>query len=291
MCSLIAIPSVSVRANKVAYYTRFEGGRRRMSRLEREYLRSLKTYEVAKSKNELSKKSASRLREYIQLLCACAATKRVFSAERKKWFSFKVNFVTLTLQSAQVHSDRVIHNKIFREFIRAWKRQDNNLLYVWKAEAQANGNIHYHLLTNSFIHWRDLRNMWNYYCNKLGYCDRSNSADPNSTDIHSVKSLKNIASYCIKYMTKKNEGKRTIKIRKWHCSTALLTPHPVLEGEDNSTIESYTRLFNSGARIYVSDYVTCFFPNDAQFSKAEYLYSIRRQWIDKVKRLNRNLLE
>ena len=150
----------------------------------------------------LSYKARQRIHTYTQYLVDTAKKKRVYSKTDNKWFSFYVNFVTLTLPSSQIHTDTEIHNTVFKAFIRAWKAKEPGLMYIYKAEVQDNGNLHYHLTTNAYIHHADLRNMWNYYCNKLGYIDRAKTKDPNSTDVHSVKNVKKLAEYIGKYMAK-----------------------------------------------------------------------------------------
>jgi len=152
----------------------------------------------------VSSKQANRIRYYTNLLIDASKSKKVFQKSTKKWYSFKVNLITLTLPSPQQHTDKEIHEKVFKEFIRAWKRSNPSLLYIYKAEVQDNGNLHYHLTTNSYIHHASLRNMWNYYCNKLGYIDRCSVSDPNSTDVHAVKNINNLAAYMVAYMSKKD---------------------------------------------------------------------------------------
>ena len=177
--------------------------------------------------NELSYKARQRIQQYVTYLVDSAQKKRVYCATEKKWFSFRVNFVTLTLPSKQCHTDREIHNKCFKEFIRAWKRQEPNLLYIYKAETQANGNLHYHLTTNAFIHHRTLRNMWNLYVNKLGYVDRYKGSDPNSTDVHAVKNIRNLAAYMGKYLTKNDKTRRAPEMKLWDCSTPIKNVRPI----------------------------------------------------------------
>ena len=101
--------------------------------------------------------------------------------------------------------------------------------YVWRAEYQKNGNIHFHILVNHYMCWRELQYRWNRIINKLGYVDRyqenmknwhkegfkvrpellgkwdakaqlkawkegekMNWRSPNSTDIHSIQNISNI---------------------------------------------------------------------------------------------------
>ena len=117
-----------------------------------------------------------------------------------------------------MHTDREFHNKIFKDFIRALKRRHSSLLYIYRAETQENGNLHYHLVTNTFIHWRDLRDLWNYYLRQNGYKKHD---DANSTDVHSLKNVVNPAAYIAKYITKQDDSRRKVGIKIWDCSKAL----------------------------------------------------------------------
>lgn len=97
-------------------------------------------------------------------------------------------FITLTLPSPQVHDDRVINRKCLQPFILYLKRHHGITHYFWRAEAQENGNVHYHVLTDRYIDARDLQVAWNRCVNVLGYEDRyyegSGKVSPPSTDIH-----------------------------------------------------------------------------------------------------------
>ena len=164
--------------------------------------------------DKLSYKASNRLRDAINVLVDTAKPKRLYSKDLNAYFRFRVNFITLTLPSAQVHPDKEIHNTIFKDFIRTWKRSNPSLLYVYKAEVQDCGNLHYHLSTNSFIHYKKLRKWWNRCCNLLGYVDRCSTKDPNSTDVHAIKNVKNFAGYMCAYVTKKDLYKKPLKV--WH---------------------------------------------------------------------------
>lgn len=49
----------------------------------------------------------------------------------------------------------------------------------------------------------------------------SNWLEPNSTDVHGVKNIRNLGAYLADYMAKKEEGKDTIAGRVWGCSYSL----------------------------------------------------------------------
>lgn len=289
--SLIGIPCTSVKSNYVALYTRFEGVNRRRRNKMQKLLTAQQAYDSSKEEEALSRKASARLRAVITTLSVIAKRKRVYSAEQDCFFSFRLNFITLTLPSKQIHGDKEIHSRIFCEFIRAWKRKAKDLLYVWKAETQQNGNLHYHLITDTYIHHLQLRRMWNFYCEKLKYCTRSSSKDPNSTDVHAVKNIKNIAAYAIKYMCKKAEGRRVPDIRKWYCSKALLLPVERLEGSTAASNKDIGTLINEGGRVWQNDFCTCIFFTREQIAKTKIFSKVLLKHFERIRQYNRNQTE
>ena len=158
-----------------------------------------------------SKAAKARLLSSIDYLIYTAKWKTVFVKKTATKFRYKVNFITLTLPSAQIHNDKEIIKTILTPFLEAWQKRRVGLLYVWKAEVQDNGNIHFHILSNSFYHYLRLKRDWNRAVNKLGYVDRSTSADPNSTDVHALGGKKDLGLYLASYMSKKDIYKKSLK--------------------------------------------------------------------------------
>lgn len=83
--------------------------------------------------------------------------------------------------------------------------------YIWRAEAQENGNIHFHITTDVYIPQMGLRKDWNSCCDILGYTTRfeikHGHREPNSTDVHSVKHVRSLVSYLAKYLGKNRQCK------------------------------------------------------------------------------------
>lgn len=88
--------------------------------------------------------------------------------DKGEWIDGKMlcTFVTLTLPAEQRHTDRQICHHLINPFF-VWARKVKGVrYYIWKKELQANGNIHYHIIWDKAVNWRDIRNEWNKLCNK-----------------------------------------------------------------------------------------------------------------------------
>jgi hypothetical protein len=167
-----------------------------------------------------------RLKRAIQLIVATAVPKTAMNFKLNKEFKFKLNFITLTLPCRQgAHTDKEIKAKVLDVWIKAARRRFNLGSYIWRAERQKNGNLHFHLVTDCYIPYDQLRDTWNDRLNALGYIDeferKHGHRHPNSTDVHAIKQVRNLAAYFTKYMAK---GERTVEElynvpwarKKWH---------------------------------------------------------------------------
>lgn len=190
----------------------------------------------------VSQKARRRISCAIDWMLYLSTDKSFYSPKHKKRFNFKLNFVTLTLASKQQHPDQVIKSQLLNQFLIELKRDFNVDNYIWRAESQKNDNIHFHLITDKFIPWSQLRKSWNRIQEKLGYVSayrkemeawhnggfrarpelfkrwslqqqkqayktghKGNWSNPNSTDIHSVTKVKNLSAYISKYMAKETD--------------------------------------------------------------------------------------
>ena len=118
---------------------------------------------------KISYKANKRIEKALSWLLYMAKSKRVYDAELQKSFTFKMNFITLTLPSIQQHDDSYLNKHLLKPFIRLMRDKFGLTHYIWKAETQGNGNIHWHLTVNKFIHYKHIRHYWNILLNKLGY--------------------------------------------------------------------------------------------------------------------------
>lgn len=151
--------------------------------------------------------SAKRLKRAVNLLVAASEWKTAMNFHTGQEFKFKVNFITLTLPAAQGEiTDKEIKKQVLDVWLKMARRRFKLRSYVWRAERQKNGNIHFHITSDTFIWHNEIRDTWNDRCERLGlitaFEKKNGHRNPNSTDVHSVNSIQNLAGYMVKYMSK-----------------------------------------------------------------------------------------
>lgn len=155
---------------------------------------------------------------------------------RKRWILNPVNhrrqlhqltFVTLTISDHEKKlSGKEAHKLLLSPFL-DWLRKTKKVnTYVWKAELhKASGQIHYHITTPDFIHWRELRDKWNEIQKKNGFLDayfkKHKHYDANSTDVHKVYKIKDVEAYLIKEIAKGIQNAMGLGGKVWDCSDNL----------------------------------------------------------------------
>lgn len=133
-------------------------------------------------------------------------------------------FITLTLPAAQQRaageSDREIKRKCLNTFTQRLRRR--GIWYVWKAEPQKNGNIHFHLVIDQYYKKEDLQRDWNnILAGTTTQIDRFEAKhghrNPPSTQIDQAKNNAQTAQYFIEYFRdhNKHEGRRKIQGKLW----------------------------------------------------------------------------
>jgi hypothetical protein len=139
------------------------------------------------------------------------STPKDITRENGHKIKFRVNFITLTIYSygRQVPGKEASKN-ILEPFLR-WLRDNyynqidgkKELMYLWKAELQANRQdcqqLHYHLTTDVYIPREALTAKWNELQKKHGYLDtffeKYGHWNPPSTKIHALYKKRDPVSY------------------------------------------------------------------------------------------------
>lgn len=123
---------------------------------------------------------------------------RIFNNVTNKYVYHQLSFITLTVSSNENQTLDYCYTNLLKPFLRIMRNKHNLTTYIWKAEVQQRGQIHYHITTPLFIHYQIIKDVWNNIQRKLGLLDEfekiNGHSNPNSTDIHEVKHIKDLAS-------------------------------------------------------------------------------------------------
>lgn len=197
-----------------------------------------------------------RLTKAVSLLIQSTPTRKIYNPWLQRHQHFKINFLTFTISDNTKNITAKEAHSLLLEPMLLWLRRKQQMRsYVWKAELQDRGQIHYHVTCDCYVDLKELRTKWNSLQFTAGLLDdyhkRFGSWNPNSTDVHSVKKVKNIEAYLIKYISKssQNESKTTGKI--WDCSQNLKS------GQYYTTLlsgETETFLTNGIERGFIKPY-------------------------------------
>jgi hypothetical protein len=172
---------------------------------------------------------------------------------RRKTF---LTLVTLTLSSRQIHCDKWIKKNLLNTFLVNCRRLFPNFSYVWKAEVQKNGNIHFHIVSNLRLQSWELQLLWNriqdYYNYLADFKEKYNRSNPPSTEIKYLKKIKNIQGYLTEYLLK-NEDTRPLCGKNWGASEDLLKVNFSSEFLEGKIMDELFKLSSVSKIIKVED--------------------------------------
>lgn len=136
----------------------------------------------------------------------------------------QIILLTLTLSDKQKHDDNWIKRNMLNRFLIKIVREKPDTKYLWKAERQENGNIHFHILLDNYFDKNRVQIWWNLIQRDNQYhraqlINESFLGSP-STRIESLKDVDNSIAYIAKYL-QKNDDKKPISGRLWGCSSEL----------------------------------------------------------------------
>ena len=311
---IVSIPTLQVRPNYLVIYNQLEGLRHR-PRDTWQY--ELKPHDRQKAyAGFISSGSAKNLKRCLENLIEISIEKKAFNPTTGKQFKFRINFITLTLPTAQGKwSDKDVKKMCLDTWLKNARRNFGLKSYVWRAERQHNGNIHFHLASDCYIDHVQLRHSWNdrlEHCNYISrFEEKHGHRNPNSTDVHSVRKIRNLASYLIKYMSKghiyaellrarppRQHASQKLKLKKngpkfqrvlsfeemkingrvWDCSTNLKTKERcrfIIDTDITDRLRSL--ILEKGARTKETDVCSLVFMDQAQ--KEHFLSGrIREAW-------------
>lgn len=163
-----------------------------------------------------------RLLKAIDILLQVTPIRTIFNPVTQKFQPFQLNFVTLTISSSEIIDAKTAYRQLMKPYLRKL-RKNHDFSYIWKAELQKRGQLHYHLATNTYLPWSDIRNNWNNLQRSAGllqeYGMKHGHYDANSTDVHAISHINDVGAYLSKYLSKGQ--KASINGKTWDCSTDL----------------------------------------------------------------------
>lgn len=244
-------------------------------------------------KGRLSPTAMKKVNKAIDYMLFISSPKKLPGKFRGKEFMFKLNMLTVTLSSEQLHCDTEIQNEVLQPFLNKLRQKWHVKNYIWRAEKQGNGDIHYHIITDKFLPWFDIRQDWNNCQERLGYVSRYRAHmkefhkygfryrpelsrkwnykqqlkayyegvkndwyTPNSTDIHCLIHVSNLKAYFKKYMTKSGQSSG-LTCRLWGCSYSLSNLEGARGFAEGSTEDEIDKLMKDPrVNVYKSEYYT-----------------------------------
>lgn len=161
---------------------------------------------------EVTESTRKRIATAIDVFLQISPVRFIHNPVTKRQQKFQLSFITLTISHPEPIPASEGHKaiKVFlQHFKRPWHRRkmsESMKTYIWKAELQQRGQLHYHLTTNVFLHLVEVRRVWNDIQRQRGWLDDYNRRlgkwDANSTDVHGVYKLKDVGRYLTKYISK-----------------------------------------------------------------------------------------
>ena len=177
----IIVPKVSSRPDKIVVFNQIIRGNRSSSKNDKVKfdINSKEGQAFPEfSSNPLTKKfhnfklspnAQRKIKEKTKWLYFMAKSRYIKTYSKKEIVNFKLNFVTLTLPSKQMHPTSQITSECFNQFLTEIRQRTGMVNYIWKLEFQNNGNVHYHLVTDVYLDFFFVRKIWNRILSKLGY--------------------------------------------------------------------------------------------------------------------------
>lgn len=177
-------------------------------------------------------------------------------------------FLTLTLCAKQKDSDIEIKAICLDNFLNKLRYHLGVFSYIWKAEAQENGNIHFHIIMNKEMGKKKADKLWHDSLELLGYVTlfekKHGHRNPPTNRIETVFSQRRVMGYATKYVAKVDEY-RKIDGMAWGCSKDIQTEVRscvTMTGEDERKVKVALRKL--GIYSIANEYCEKFYLEDTQ---------------------------
>ena len=224
---------------------------------------SLENLNTGYKTNGISKETRKKIKKHVVVLNLFSEEK-LFEDKNNQKVKGKCKFITLTLPADQEHTDQFITKNLLGGFLNMCRKENVLRNYVWRAEKQKRGNIHYHIITDCIVSNSLIYRIWLRQCSKFGYLkkysdkfskmsfreyqfsqqstgasrerllyrynkgEKNNWEKPNCTDVKNVEGTDGIIKYLSKYLSKENNSDNIVKGRVWAASEGVRAAAEVL---------------------------------------------------------------
>lgn len=161
----------------------------------------------------------------VDMLLQRSENRRIWNPVVARHHDFQIGFCTLTIPAHKAVKASFAHENLLQPFLRTARRKWGIEDYIWKAELQARGQLHYHITWSEFVEFTKIRDSWNSLLRKHRLSDdfarRHGHFNPNSIDIHAVWKINNLKAYLAKYIAKAEADKSALDGKVWDCSKSV----------------------------------------------------------------------
>lgn len=236
---LSSIPVMQIRDGYVlVYYEQLYSRRWANNALQRQRLVTVRKKAYS---GDITTGARKRMAKAITLMSQVVKPTWITNPVNQRDQLHRFSFVTLTIASSKLLTAREGYQLLLQHFLQWLRRTKGVELYVWKAELQKRGQLHYHLVFPNFIHYLEIRNKWNALQKEAGllddYAREHGHFCPNSTDIHETYGVKNMRAYIMKEMGKAANANR---FRAKQIVESLIQAGEVPECQKEQFIQEYT---------------------------------------------------
>lgn len=200
--------------------------------------------------------------------------------------NFRQGFLTLTLPGVATADHKAIKRKVLDPFFTYSRNVLHLKDYVWTAELQERGEIHFHVLVNQFLDKDRIRRAWNDACARSGIVDMSNAELKPSTEIEAVKSYNGSKAYAAKYIGKALRS-GAILGRLWSGSHSVTGFGSVTTNEvdDTPTMDAITMELKANGHQWIT------FDREVHMTRLETIMITRRRYPTLHRLLNRQIYD
>lgn len=211
-------PALQIRSNCIIGYQHLIDAGNLSTRWRANQREKLIENSKLKYSGQMTDGGRRRLQKAIDLLVQTSKKRRFYVPEQDKVITHQLAFITLTVSDEKNLSAREAYDLLLVHFLQWFRRTMKVNTYIWKAEVQQRGQIHYHITTPSYIPYQKIRDKWNTLQQSAGilcdYYKKQGHYDANSTDIHGVRDIDNIGGYLQKEYVKTIQNPYDNKIRQ-----------------------------------------------------------------------------